>query len=97
MFSLQMPKNKSFLGAIWSKSRLRVHRDVASPPPPRRTGEERGSNLSNYSINSLRIHDFVYLLSAYADDTTFFVSDLDSVKAILVTFDNFSINLNCVP
>ena len=46
---------------------------------------------SNNSINPLRILDFVYLLSAYADDTTFFVSDLDSVKAIFVTFDNFSL------
>ena len=46
---------------------------------------------SNNSINPQRILDFVYLLSAYADDTTFFVSDLDSVKAIFVTFDNFSL------
>ena len=46
---------------------------------------------SNNSLNPLRILDFVYLLSAYADDTTFFVSDLDSVKAIFVTFDNFSL------
>ena len=46
---------------------------------------------SNNSINPLRILDFVYLLSAYADDTTFFVSDLDYVKAIFVTFDNFSL------
>ena len=46
---------------------------------------------SNNSINLLRILDFVYLLSAYADATTFFVSDLDSVKAIFETFDNFSL------
>ena len=46
---------------------------------------------SNNSINPLHILDFVYLLSAYADDATFFVSDLDSVKAIFVTFDNFSL------
>ena len=46
---------------------------------------------SNRNINPLRILDFSYLLSAYADDTTFFVSDLDSVKAIFITFDNFSI------
>ena len=38
---------------------------------------------SNTSIKPLRILDFSYLLSAYADDTTFFVSDLDSVAAIL--------------
>ena len=46
---------------------------------------------SNNSINPLRILDFEYLLSAYADDTTFFVSDLDSIQAIFVTFDNFSL------
>ena len=46
---------------------------------------------SNNSINPLRILDFVYLLSAYADDTTLFVSDLDSVEAIFDTFDNFSL------
>ena len=45
---------------------------------------------SNDSINPLCIFDFVFLLSAYADDTTFFVSDLDSVKAIFATFNNFS-------
>ena len=45
---------------------------------------------SNNSIKPLRILDFEYLLSAYADDTTFFVSDLDSVNAIFATFDNFS-------
>ena len=45
---------------------------------------------SNNAINPLRILDFAYLLSAYADDTTFFLSDLDSVKAIFATFDNFS-------
>ena len=46
---------------------------------------------SNKSINPLRILNFEYLLSAYADDTTFFVSDLDSIQAIFVTFDNFSL------
>ena len=46
---------------------------------------------SNTSIKPLRILDFSYLLSAYADDTTFFVSDLDSVAAIFVTFDSFSL------
>ena len=45
---------------------------------------------SNKDINPLRILGFAYLLSAYADDTTFFVSDLDPVKAIFDTFDNFS-------
>ena len=46
---------------------------------------------SNKSIKPLRILDFEYLLSAYADDTTFFVSDLDSINAIFATFDKFSL------
>ena len=46
---------------------------------------------SNDSINPLRILDFVFLLSAYADDTTFFVADLDSVGIIFATFDCFSV------
>ena len=45
---------------------------------------------SNDSVHPLRVLDFVFLLSAYADDTTFFVADLDSVTAIFLTFDNFS-------
>ena len=45
---------------------------------------------SNDSINPLCILDFVFLLSAYADDTTFFISDLDSVQEIFITFDGFS-------
>jgi len=44
---------------------------------------------SNRSINPLRILDFVFLLSAYADDTTFFIADLDSVGIIFATFDRF--------
>ena len=46
---------------------------------------------SNDSINPLRFLDFVFLLSAYADDTTFFVADLDSVGIIFATFDCFSV------
>ena len=46
---------------------------------------------SSNSINPLRMFDFVFLLSAYADDTTFFVSDLDSVTAIFDIFNEFSL------
>ena len=45
---------------------------------------------SNVHINPVRILDFMFLLSAYADDTTFFVSDLQSINAIFITFDEFS-------
>ena len=45
---------------------------------------------SNDSVHPLRVFDFVFLLSAYADDTTFFVADLDSVMAIFLSFENFS-------
>ena len=46
---------------------------------------------SDHSINKLRIFDFDFLLSAYADDTTFFVQDIDSIASIFTLFDNFSI------
>ena len=45
---------------------------------------------SNRNIKRLRVLDFEYLLTAYADDTTFFIADIDSVKIIFDTFDNFS-------
>ena len=32
----------------------------------------------------------MFILSAYADDTTFFLCDLDSVVAVFDTFDRFS-------
>ena len=44
----------------------------------------------NNGINKIKILGFEYLLSAYADDTTFFVADLASVNIILVTFNTFS-------
>ena len=46
---------------------------------------------SNTNIHPLRIIDFVFLLTAYADDTTFFVADLSSVNEIFSTFNEFSI------
>ena len=41
-------------------------------------------------INKLNICDYEFLLSAYADDTTFFVQDLDSIRRIFNLFDTFS-------
>ena len=43
------------------------------------------------NINKLSSFDFEFLLSAYADDTTFFVTDLASVTIILQTFECFSL------
>ena len=41
-------------------------------------------------INKLKLCDYEFLLSAYADDTTFFVTDLNSVLLIFSLFDTFS-------
>ena len=45
---------------------------------------------SNSNINKLVIFDHSFLLSAYADDTTFFVKDVFSVKLILDIFGFYS-------
>ena len=45
---------------------------------------------SNPNIKGLDIFGFMYLLTAYADDTTFFPKDLKSVHEIFKTFDLFS-------
>ena len=44
----------------------------------------------NEDIKKLDIYGFSFLLSAYADDKTFFVSDLNSVTHINNTFNLFS-------
>ena len=46
---------------------------------------------SNNDIKRVKVLDFEYLYTAYADDTTFFISDLDSVHLIFSIFDEFSI------
>ena len=46
---------------------------------------------SNSDIKQLNIFNEKFLLSAYADDTTFFVQDLASITLILHIFDVFSI------
>lgn len=45
---------------------------------------------SNNNINHMKILDFSYVLTAYADDTTFFVADSNSIVEIYNTFSIFS-------
>ena len=45
---------------------------------------------SKDSIKKLQILDFEFILSAYADDTTFFIADISSVTIILSTFNDFA-------
>ena len=42
-------------------------------------------------IHSLTFFDYTFLYTAYADDTTFFLKDIDSVKKVMNVFDTFSI------
>ena len=44
---------------------------------------------ANPDINQLNIFGHNFLLSAYADDTTFFVQDISSINIIFSTFDIF--------
>ena len=46
--------------------------------------------FANQNIDKLRILKHVFLYTAYADDTTFFVKNQTSVIEILKVFDNFS-------
>ena len=46
---------------------------------------------SSDKINGLEIKELMLLYSAYADDTIFFVGDLDSASEIFKVFDTFSI------
>ena len=42
---------------------------------------------ANKSIVGISIFEHVFKLSAYADDTTFFINDLNSVKELFFTFN----------
>ena len=45
---------------------------------------------TNTNVNPLRIFDSNFLLSSYADDTTFFLKDLNSAKTIFEIFGSFT-------
>ena len=45
----------------------------------------------NKDIHGLSFFDHTFLHSAYADDTTFFLKDRESVKKVVNVFDTFSI------
>ena len=45
---------------------------------------------SDKRVKGIEIFDYTFLLSAYADDTTFFVKDTESIVAIFAIFNFFS-------
>ena len=45
---------------------------------------------ANKEIRGISILEYVFKLSAYADDATFFVSDILSIKELFATFNLFS-------
>ena len=45
----------------------------------------------NKDIHRLTFFDHTFLYTAYADDTTFFLKDKESVKKVMNVFDTFSI------
>ena len=45
----------------------------------------------NKDIHGLTFFDHTFLYTAYADDTTFFLKDKESVKKVMNVFDTFSI------
>ena len=45
----------------------------------------------NKDIHDLTFFDHTFLYTAYADDTTFFLKDKESVKKVMNVFDTFSI------
>ena len=51
----------------------------------------------NNDIHGLTFFDHTFLYTAYADDTTFFLEDKESVKKVMKVFDTFSINSGLKP
>ena len=45
---------------------------------------------TNKNIHGLKIFDHGYLYTAYADDTTFFLQDISSIKVVLKDLNLFS-------
>ena len=46
---------------------------------------------NNADIKGLKIFDYCFLYTAYADDSTFFVSDILSINEVISCFKNFSL------
>ena len=51
----------------------------------------------NKDIHGLTFFDHTFLYTAYADDTTFFLKDKESVKKVMNVFDTFSIYSSLKP
>ena len=51
----------------------------------------------NKDIHGLTFFDHTFLYTAFADDTTFFLKDKESVKKVMNVFDNFSIYFGLKP
>ena len=51
----------------------------------------------NKYIHGLYFFDHTFLYTAYADDTTFFLKDKESVKKVMNAFDTFSIYFGLKP
>ena len=45
----------------------------------------------NKDIHGLTFFDHIFLYTSYADDTNFFLKDIESVKKVMNIFDTFSI------
>ena len=45
---------------------------------------------TNKNIRGLKTFDHEYLFTAYADDTTFFLEDISSIKVVLKDLNSFS-------
>ena len=45
----------------------------------------------NKNVKGINVFNNIFLYSAYADDTTFFVSDEGSVTEVMKVFDKFSL------
>ena len=52
---------------------------------------------NNSCIEGLKIFDHIFLYSTYADDTPFFVKNVESVEEIIKVFNLFSIFLGLKP
>ena len=45
---------------------------------------------ANYKIQGMNISQYTYLYTTYADDTTFFLKNKNSIRQLMKTFSTFS-------